>query len=104
MMYGVLQGILQVWTPENEQRMPKDLAILITCGTRDPVGSMTASERALIERYRQYGVKDLSHIFYEGARHELLNDFCREQMYADVVSWLDGHLEGKMSEEIVIVQ
>jgi len=99
MMYGVLQGILQPWTPENEQRIPKDLPILITCGTRDPVGSMTASVRALIERYRQYGVKDLSHIFYEGARHEPLNDFCREQMYADVVSWLDGHLERKMSEE-----
>jgi alpha-beta hydrolase superfamily lysophospholipase len=34
-----------------------------------------------------------------GARHEPLNDFCREQMHADVVSWLDGHLERKMSEE-----
>jgi hypothetical protein len=62
MMYGVLQGILQVWTPENEQRIPKDLPILITCGTRDPVGGMTASVRALIERYRRYGVKELSHI------------------------------------------
>ena len=95
MMYGVLRGILQLWTPENEQRIPNDLPILITCGTRDPVGGMTASVRALIERYQQYGVKDLSHIFSEGARHELLNDFCREKMYADVVSWLDGHLERK---------
>jgi alpha-beta hydrolase superfamily lysophospholipase len=88
-----------VWTPENEQRIPKDLPILITCGTRDPVGSMTASVRALIERYRQYGVKDLSNIFYEGARQERLNDFCREQMHDDVVSWLDGYLKRKMSEE-----
>src|SRR5262249_18316371 len=34
----------------------RGLPILITCGTRDPVGGMTASVRALIERYRQYGV------------------------------------------------
>jgi alpha-beta hydrolase superfamily lysophospholipase len=92
MMYGVLRGLLQLWTPENEQRIPKDLPILITCGTRDPVGGMTVSVLALIERYRQYGAKNLSHIFYEGARHEPLNDFCREQMHADVLSWLDGLL------------
>jgi hypothetical protein len=92
MMYGVLQGILQLWTPENERRIPKDLPILIVCGTRDPVGGMITSVRALIERYQQYGVKDLSHIFYEGARHEPLNDFCREQMHVDVLGWLDGHL------------
>src|SRR5262249_31163934 len=91
MMYRVLLVILELWKPETEQRILKDHPILITCGTRDPVGGMTASVRPLIERYRQYGVKELSHIFYEGARHEPLNDFCREQMYADVVGWLDGH-------------
>jgi alpha-beta hydrolase superfamily lysophospholipase len=92
MMYGVLQGMLQLWTPENEQRIPTDLPILITCGTRDPVGGMTASVLTLIERYQQYGVKNLSHIFYEGARHEPLNDFFRGQMHADVLSWFDGLL------------
>jgi alpha-beta hydrolase superfamily lysophospholipase len=90
MMFGVLQGILQLWTPQNERRIPKDLPILIVCGTRDPVGGMTVSVRGLIERYQQYGLKNLSHIFYEGARHEPLNDFCRDQMHTDVLSWLDG--------------
>jgi alpha-beta hydrolase superfamily lysophospholipase len=41
---------------------------------------------------RQRGLKKVSHIFYEGARHEPLNDFCREQMQADVVGWLDRQL------------
>jgi hypothetical protein len=35
MMYGVLQGVLQLSTPENENRIPKDLPILVTCGTGD---------------------------------------------------------------------
>ncbi len=65
MMYGVLRGLLQLWTPENENRIPKDLPILVTCGTGDPVGGMTTSVSALIERYQQYGVRDVSHIFYE---------------------------------------
>jgi alpha-beta hydrolase superfamily lysophospholipase len=37
-------------------------------------------------------VKQVSHIFYDGARHEPLNDFCREQIQADVLKWLDAHL------------
>jgi alpha-beta hydrolase superfamily lysophospholipase len=92
MMYGVLQGVLQLWTPENENPIPKDLPILVACGTGDPVGAMTTTVRALIERYRQYGVKDVSHIFYEGARHEPLNDFCRDQIHADVLAWLEARL------------
>ena len=92
MMYGVLRGLLQLWTPENENRIPKDLPILVTCGTGDPVGGMTTSVSALIERYQQYGVRDVSHIFYEGARHEPLNDFCRDQIHADVLAWLEARL------------
>jgi alpha-beta hydrolase superfamily lysophospholipase len=46
----------------------------------------------LIERYQQYGVKDVSHIFYDAARHEPLNDFCRDQIHTDVLTWLEAHL------------
>ena len=92
MMYGVLQGLQQLWTPENENCIPKDLPILVMCGTGDPVGGMTTNVRALIERYQRYGVKDVSHIFYEGARHEPLNDFCRDKFCADVLAWLEARL------------
>ncbi len=53
---------------------------------------MTTTVRALIERYQQHGVKEVSHIFYEGARHESLNDFCRDQIHADVLAWLEARL------------
>jgi alpha-beta hydrolase superfamily lysophospholipase len=53
---------------------------------------MTTTVRALIERYQQFGVKDVSHIFYEGARHEPLNDFCRDRIHADVLTWLEARL------------
>jgi alpha-beta hydrolase superfamily lysophospholipase len=65
---------------------------LVTCGTGDPVGGMTTTVLALIERYQQYGMKGVSHIFYEGARHEPLNDFCRDQIHADVLARLDARL------------
>jgi hypothetical protein len=31
------------------------------CGTRDPVGGMTTTVQALIDRYRKNGVRDVSH-------------------------------------------
>jgi alpha-beta hydrolase superfamily lysophospholipase len=92
MMYGVLLGLSQLWTPENERRIPKDLPIFILCGTRDPVGGMTTTVQALIDRYQHNGVRDLSHIFYNGVRHEPMNDFSRDQFHADVVTWLEQHL------------
>jgi alpha-beta hydrolase superfamily lysophospholipase len=92
MMYGVLLGLLQLWKPENERRIPKDLPIFVMGGTRDPVGGMTTTVQALIDRYQKNGVRDLSHVFYDGVRHEPMNDFSRDQFHADVVTWLDQHL------------
>ena len=69
MMYGVLLGLSQLWKPENERRIPMNLPILIMCGTRDPVGGMTTTVNALIDRYQKNGVSDVSYIFYDGVRH-----------------------------------
>ena len=92
MMYGVVVGLSQLWTPENECRIPKDLPIHVICGTRDPVGGMTTTVSALIDRYRKYGIREVSHVFYDNVRHEPMNDVSRDQFHADVVSWLDQHL------------
>jgi alpha-beta hydrolase superfamily lysophospholipase len=58
------------------------------------VGSqcLLCTRLALIERYQQYGVKDASHIFYDGGRHEPPKEFCRDQIHADVLTWLDARL------------
>lgn len=92
MMYGVLLGLSQLWAPENERRIPKSLPVFIMCGTRDPVGGMTTTAQALIDRYRKNGVRDVSHVFYDGVRHEPMNDFGRDQFHADVLAWLRQHL------------
>jgi alpha-beta hydrolase superfamily lysophospholipase len=37
-------------------------------------------------------VRDVSHVFYDGVRHEPMNDFGRDQFYADFLAWLRQHL------------
>jgi hypothetical protein len=44
--------------------------------------------RTLIERYRKAGVRNISHHFYEGGRHEMLNELNRGQVRTNLLVWL----------------
>lgn len=78
--------------PARLARIPKTLPILILAGTGD-AASNGAKGPALLERaYAKAGIGDLTLKLYEGARHELLNETCREQVTEDVIEWLLARL------------
>jgi alpha-beta hydrolase superfamily lysophospholipase len=79
----------EIWNPENERRIPKDLPLLIASGELDPAGANTASVKQLIDRYRGYGMRNLTVKFYPQARHEILNETNRDEVQADILSWLE---------------
>lgn len=71
------------------KNLPLGLPILIVSGSLDPVGDMsrgTDKINALLLKENRYNV---SYKLYENARHEILNDFCRERVIADIIYWLD---------------
>lgn len=74
--------------PARLARIPKTLPILLLAGTDDPVTRGAKGPTALERAYAKAGLTDLTLKLYEGARHELLNETCREQVTADVVEWL----------------
>ena len=67
--------------------VPRALPILILNGSADPVGGREGGE-ALESRYTDEGVKDVTLLIYEGARHELLNETNRDEVTADLIDWL----------------
>jgi alpha-beta hydrolase superfamily lysophospholipase len=70
-----------------------DLPILLMSGTADPLsGAMTLVE-LVAQRYRDAGVRDVTVIGYEGARHEVFNETNRDEVTADLVAWLDRHTD-----------
>lgn len=87
----MLRGYGEAWKPANEARLPKDLPVLLFAGERDPVGGSGAAVRALAERYRAFGLRDVRTAFYPGARHETLNETNRAEVVRDVLAWLDEH-------------
>ena len=85
-------GGAEIWSDEGEARIPKDLPVLMVSGALDPVGANTAAVRLLAERYHKLGIQDLTVKFYEGARHELLNETNRDAVQADILGWLDQRM------------
>ncbi|MUL80150.1 alpha/beta fold hydrolase [Mycolicibacterium sp. CBMA 226] len=90
MTYSVIKGFHDLWVPENEARVPRELPILIVAGTDDPVGGNTATIRALIARYTEHGHLALQYRFYVGGRHEIFNESEKDQVHRDIGHWLAG--------------
>lgn len=75
----------------NIKKIPIDLPILFITGTEDPVGGYTKTVKKLASIYRKNGIKDVKEIYYEGARHEPLNEINRQEVYKDVIQWIKAH-------------
>ena len=76
-----------------------DLPIYLCAGSDDPVGQRLEGLRILIERYRAVGVQNISHDFYPGGRHEMLNEVNRAEVRANLLRWISSVLEPHASKE-----
>ncbi len=65
-----------------------DAPILITSGDKDPVGDDGAGVRRVYERLHAAGVENLTMELYEDARHEILHEINRQDVFADIYEWL----------------
>lgn len=87
----VLDALGAIAQPERQARIPKALPIYVFAGSEDPVSEKTKSLEQLLGAYRLAGIRDVSHRFYPGARHETLNETNRDEVTRDLVTWLDAH-------------
>lgn len=84
----IFQGFVEFRDPAREARIPRQLPILVIQGSEDPVGGNLKGTQALLDRYKALGLTRVSHRFYQGARHEVLNETNREEVTRDVIEWL----------------
>ncbi|MBR2650141.1 MAG: alpha/beta fold hydrolase [Clostridia bacterium] len=68
---------------------PKQLKTLILSGDEDPVGDYGNGVRYVYKQLLLSSVEELSMKLYEGARHELFNETNRDEVFADMKSFLD---------------
>ena len=66
--------------------------VLFLSGSMDPVGDCGKGVEQAHKSFRKAGARDLSMKLYPGARHEILNDFCKETVYQDVANWMGARI------------
>jgi alpha-beta hydrolase superfamily lysophospholipase len=74
--------------PDSLSEIRPDLPVYLFSGSNDPVGQQLEGVRILIDRYHKAGVNDISCDFYEGGRHEMLNEPNRDQVRTNFLVWL----------------
>jgi alpha-beta hydrolase superfamily lysophospholipase len=82
-------GARRVADPAQVAAMRSSLPVYIAAGEADPVNGGLTLLTALTDRYEAAGLTDVTVRVYPGARHEILNETNRDEVIAELNSWLD---------------
>lgn len=85
---NMIQGMADMGEEKAMENIPKDLPILIIGGSMDPVSNWGEGLYALQKKYEELGLQSTL-IVYEDARHEVFNELNREQVFHDVLRFLE---------------
>lgn len=92
LMYEMMLGLEQIGNNSHNMKMKKDLPILFISGDADPVGGWGKGVRTVFNRFKSVGMQDLTIKMYPGARHEVLNELNKQEVWDDVLDWIEKKL------------
>ncbi len=73
---------------KNLDKISKDLPILIISGTSCPVGDFGKGIEKLYKKYKKAGIINVKSKLYTDARHEIINETNKGEVYQDIVDWI----------------
>lgn len=86
-------GLSMIHTKKNMKQIPTDLPVFFLAGDADPVGDYGKSIKKLVEIYKANGMKHISLTLYPEGRHEMLNEFNKEQVMNDILGFIKSLTE-----------
>lgn len=90
--HDMFQGMRQMASKKGLEKIPETLPIYLFSGSEDPVGNFQKGVKKAYRQYRKRGIKDITLKFYEKGRHEMLKEINKDEVFHDVLTWLDQHL------------
>ena len=78
--------------PEWYAAMPKDLPVWLYAGDEDAVGNNGKGVTEVYEGLKAQGLKEVTITLYHGARHEVHNEALKEELFRDIIDYLDSHM------------
>lgn len=83
----------QVTTRRWYNTIPLSMPIFLISGSKDPVGDYGKGVKEVYKMLKKTGHKNVSMKLYEDARHEILNEINRDEVYKDIIEWLDKNVD-----------
>jgi len=74
---------------ENIDNIPKELPVFIISGGEDILGEYSEGLKRLEEAYIKSGIRDVALKIYNGARHALIHELNREEVFEDIYNWIE---------------
>ena len=90
--YDLMDGLGQIHQKSLNENIRKDLSILLISGDADPVGQYAKGVWKVAKSYEQLGLHDITVQFFDDARHELLHEINKQEVYTTIYHWLGKHL------------
>lgn len=88
--YYLLKGLRTNHKKENLEKIPKNLPILIVSGEADPVGLMGKGVKRLYNSLVEIGINSVYIKLYKNARHEILNELNKDEVFYDILKFLNS--------------
>lgn len=89
----MMGGIKFLTNQKNIDKMNKDAPIYFMSGAEDPVGDYGVGVEKAYKAFCDAGLHDVTIRLYPNGRHEMLNETNNQEVYQDILNWLNEKLE-----------
>ena len=90
LLNDMLGGIAYISNTKNVARMKKDVPVMFVSGDCDPVGDYGKGVIRAYKSFLKAGMTDVTMKIYHNARHEVLNEINNDEVYQDILCWLNA--------------
>ena len=89
---AMAKGMAYNQKAENLLQMKMDLPVFFIAGGDDPVGDYGKGVHKAADEFIRVGMQDVSRRVYPLCRHEILNEINKEEVYEDILQWMESKL------------
>lgn len=93
MLRDMMEGLQVITRGEKLRRMNPETPVYFFSGANDPVGQRGVGVKKVYHLFEQSGCRDLTIRLYPEGRHEMLNEINRDEVYEDLLKWLEPHMD-----------
>lgn len=98
LLRDMVTGIAFIEQSRHLAAMRKELPIFFIAGGDDPVGGYGKGIDTCISAFRKAGMNDIQKRIYPLCRHEILNEINKEEIFEDILQWIDAKISADNRE------